>query len=63
LLTLTSYELHRQGLIEQWVDPGQTAKDRIETQKRLELAELREALTRIQQRIAQLAKELGDGFC
>jgi hypothetical protein len=63
LLTLTSYELHRQSLVEQWVDPGQTAKDRIETQKRLELDELRETFTRIQQRIAQLAKELGDGFC
>lgn len=55
---VTTHDLQIAPLMQEWVDPIQAEKDRLETKKRLELDELRETLTRIQQRIAELEKEL-----
>lgn len=58
--TITSFDVHRAQLTEEWIDPVEKAKQEAETRKRLELLELRETITRIQQRIAQLEKELNE---
>jgi len=55
---ITTFDQQTAHLVQEWVDPVQRLKDEAETRKRLELAQLRETVSRIQQRIAELEKEL-----